>query len=63
MNEILKERLKNSVGKRVLIFLHNGFRYEGKITNCDDKWIEILNKFDKYDLIEFGNIESGEVDK
>ena len=61
MNEIIIERLKKSISKRVLIFLNNGFRYEGKITNCDDKWVEILNKFNNYDLIEITEVKSAEV--
>ena len=42
MSEIISERLKNSIGKHAKIFLNNGFRYEGKITNCDAIFVEIL---------------------
>ena len=42
MSELISERLKNSIGKHAKIFLNNGFRYEGKITNCDDDFVEIL---------------------
>ena len=42
MSEIISERLKNSIGKHAKIFLHNGFRYEGKITNCDEDYVEVL---------------------
>jgi len=44
MSEIIKERLKNSIGSEIKIFLHNGFRYAGKLTNCDDQYVEILDK-------------------
>lgn len=44
MSEIIIERLKNSIGKHTKIFLKNGFRYEGKITNCDDSYVEILEE-------------------
>ena len=42
MSEIISERLKKSIGKQAKIFLNNGFRYEGKITNCDDTFVEVL---------------------
>ncbi len=42
MSEIMSERLKKSVGKHIKIFLKNGFKFEGKITNCDKKYLEIL---------------------
>ncbi len=38
----MSERLKSSVGKHAKIFLNNGFRFEGKITNCDDTYVELL---------------------
>jgi hypothetical protein len=47
MAEILKKRLADSIGKNAKIFLKNNFCYEGKITNCDDKYIEILCYTDK----------------
>jgi len=42
MSEIISKRLKDSIGKQTKIFLHNGFRYEGKITNCDEDYVEVL---------------------
>jgi len=48
MSEIIIQRVKQSIGKYVTIFLKNGFRYEGKITNCDDKYAEIFRE--KYGL-------------
>jgi len=43
MSEIIKERVKNSIGKYIKVFLMNGFRYAGKLTNYDNKYIEILD--------------------
>mgnify|MGYP000514369384 CR=1 FL=1 len=44
ISQTIKERLKKSEGKQVSVFLTNGFRYDGKITNCDDKYLEILTR-------------------
>ncbi len=44
MNELINQRIKQSIGKYVKIFLKNGFRYEGKITNSDDNYVEILEE-------------------
>jgi len=61
VSEILIERLKKSIGKRAKIFLHNGFKFEGKITNCDDKYVELLE--DKgYKIIEIINISDADVE-
>ena len=46
----------------VKIFLHNGFRFEGKVTNCDDKFVEILDyKTNSYKLIEIIDIKDAGV--
>ena len=42
MSEIVSERLKKSIGKRVKVFLYNGFRYEGVISGCDKIHLEII---------------------
>jgi len=60
MNELIKERIKESKGKIVLIFLVNNFRYEGKILNSDDKYIEILDK-KGYQIILISEIKQIEV--
>jgi len=44
MSEIIIERVKQSIGKFVTIFLKNGFRYSGKITNCDEDYVEIIEE-------------------
>lgn len=44
------------------IFLNNGWRYEGKITNCDDDFVEILDfKINGYKIIKFIDIKDCEV--
>ncbi len=63
MSEIIIERLKNSIGKVAKVFLHNGFRYEGKITNCDDKYVEVLDfKTNSYKLIEIIDIKDADIE-
>ncbi len=62
MSEILKERLKESIGSEVKIFLHNGFRYVGKLTNIDDKYCEVLDyKTNSYKIISLVDIKDCEV--
>lgn len=62
MSEIIKERLRESISKEVKIFLHNGFRYVGKLTNTDDKFCEVLDyKTSSYKLIRFQDIKDCEV--
>ena len=62
MSELLKERMRNSIGKVVTIYLINGWRYEGKLTNSDDTYIEILDfKTNSYRIIQFVNIKDCEV--
>lgn len=62
MSEIIKERLIKSLGKEVKIFLHNGFRYAGKLTNFDDNYIEILDyRSSSYKIIYTNEIKDMEV--
>lgn len=62
MSEIIKERVKNSIGKVAKIFLHNGFRYEGKITNSDEQYFEIFDiKSNAYKIIQFIDVKDMEV--
>lgn len=62
MSDIVKERVENSIGKIAKVFLHNGFRYEGKITNSDEQYVEILDfKTNAYKLIQFIDIKDCEV--
>lgn len=62
MSEIITERLKKSIGSEVKIFLHNGFRFVGKIINCDDKYVEILDyKINSYKIIDISEINDMEI--
>ena len=62
MSEIIKKRVMESIGKEVKIFLHNNFRYAGKITNADEKYIEIFDtRSNSYKLIIYEEIKDIEV--
>jgi len=62
MSDVLKKRLSESLGKDVKLFLHNGFKYEGKLTNCDDKYVEILDyKTRSYIIKEIVDVRNVEV--
>jgi len=64
MNEIIKKRISESKGKEIKIFLNNGFRFAGKVTNCDDKYIEILDYVSSaYKIIDIDQINNIEVQK
>jgi len=64
MSEIIKERLKNSVGKDAELFTLNGFRFFGKIINSDEKYLEILDyKTDSYKIIILSEIKDLEIGK
>ena len=62
MSEILKKRLMESIGKWAKIFLHNGFKFEGKITGCDEKYVELLEP-QGYKIIELENISDADIKK
>ncbi len=61
MSEVIKKRLNESISKNAKIFLHNGFRYEGKITNCDNKFVELLEPGRGYKIIEIKDISSVDI--
>ena len=62
MSELIKERLKNSLGKTILIFLDNNFRYYGKLVNYDEQYVELLDfKTSSYKLIKIAIIKEIEV--
>lgn len=62
MSELIKKRVSESLGKNIKIFLLNGWRYAGKILNCDEKYIEILDsKTNSFKIIDFGDIKDCEV--
>lgn len=62
MNEIIRKRISESVGKDIKIFLNNGFRFAGKVTGCDEKYIEILDyKSNAYKIIDISQVNNIEV--
>ena len=62
MSEIIKKRVSESIGKEIKIFLHNGYRYAGKITGCDENYIEILDyRSNAYKIIEISDVKDLEV--
>lgn len=66
MNELIKKRVKENMGKEVLIFLNNGFRYEGRITGYDNNYVEIndykIKRFKIISYAEIGQIDIKEVE-
>lgn len=38
------ERLVKNKGKRVIIFLKNGFKYQGIIQGADNTWLELFEQ-------------------
>ena len=62
MNGIIKKRLEQSRGKEIKIFLHNNFRYFGRLKDFDDKYVEIFDyKSNSYKIIEIKDIKELEV--
>ncbi len=62
MSELIKKRVKESLSKTILVFLNNNFRFEGKLTNYDDDFLEILDyKTNSYKIIKFADIKELEV--
>lgn len=61
MSDVIKKRLSESEGKDIKLFMHNGFKYEGKLTNSDDIYVEILDyKTNSYiikKIIDVRNVE------
>ncbi len=54
MSDIIKKRVSESLGKEIKIFLNNGWRYAGKITNTDEQYVEIIDyKTSSYKIIKF----------
>lgn len=62
MSEIMHERLKKSIGKEIKLFLINDFRYVGKIINCDELYLEILDyRSESFKIILLTEIKDIEV--
>ena len=62
MEDIMKKRAKDSVGKDVKIILESNYIYKGKLLECDEKYIELLDyKTNSIHVFDFGNIKDLEV--
>ena len=62
MSTLIKKRVSESIGKEIKIFLQNGFRYAGKVTGCDETYIEILDyKTKAYKIINISDVKDLEV--
>jgi len=58
MSEIIRKRAGESLGKEVLVFLNNNFRFQGKLTNVDDSYLEILDyRSNSYKIINVDEIK------
>jgi len=59
---LLVNKLKNSIGLKIILFTSNKFRFEGKILGIDDEFIEIydLKKF-RNKLIKLSEITEGDI--
>ncbi len=58
----MKKRMKKSISKNAKIVLQNGYIYSGKLINCDDKYLEILDyKTNHYHVFDLSNIKDLEV--
>jgi len=62
MSEIIINRLKESEGKEITIFLHNDFRFSGTCLNSDDTYLELFDyKTNSLKVIEIIQIKELEV--
>jgi len=44
MNDIIRDVLEQNLNKRVVIFLKNGFRFEGVLLDLDDSAIKLNDR-------------------
>ena len=59
MEQSIKERIKQSIGLEVKIYLKNGFRFAGRLTGADDIFIELLDyKSNSYKIIGYGEVSN-----
>ena len=64
MIELIRDRLKKSISKDAILYLRNGFRYEGEVLNVDDSHVEILDfRSNRVHLILISDIKDMEIDK
>lgn len=63
MSNVIKKRVSESEGKRIKIFLnHKHFKFEGKVTNFDENYFEILDDYSgSYKTFRYEDIKECEV--
>ena len=62
MSELIKKRASESIGKEIKVFLFNNYRFAGKLTNCDDEYLELLDyKSSFYKIIRISDIKDMDV--
>lgn len=61
--DLMMKRMKDSVGKTIKIILKsNHWKYEGKLTNYDEKYIEVFDfKSSAYKIVGIDDVETLEV--
>lgn len=64
MEDVIRKRLNESLGKDIKIILKStGWKYKGKLLNIDDKYIEMLDFVsNSYKVVEINNILECEVE-
>ena len=64
VSQLVKKRLESSIGKSAKIFLLNNFCYEGKITGCDNFYVELINnRTGNFKIISLEEIKDAEVEE
>jgi len=59
MEDLMKKKVKESISKDVKIILKdNGWKYEGKLIDSDEKYLELLDyKSNSYHIFDLNNIK------
>ena len=62
VGELLVNKLKSSIGLKVILFTSNKFRYEGKLLGIDGEFVEIYDfKKLRNKLIKLSEIIEGDI--
>lgn len=43
ISELVRESIKQSIGLKILFFLENGYRFEGKVLACDEVYLKYFD--------------------
>ncbi len=57
MNDLFADEIKNSIGKTVILFLRNGFRYHGEVLDADDIFLKLRDFKSGTELIKIDAIQ------